>query len=175
VSSRRIALGRPGMAITLNGVAQGYATDLANDILRGHGVRDALIDTGELGARGEREPARPWTVGIQHPRKPDAIVAAVAMDGRFLATSGDYATAFTDDFVWNHIFDPHTGRSPGGVSSAVVAAASGMEADGLTKPMMVLDRTRAQALLSRFPGAGAVWIDKGGEIVASLRLPLIAA
>lgn len=175
VSPRRVALGRPGMAITLNGVAQGYAADLAHDILRGHGIEDALIDTGEYGAEGRKQPGQPWTIGIQHPRRPDAIVASVAMDGRFLATSGDYATAFSADFVWNHIFDPHTGRSPGALSSAVVAAGSGMEADGLTKPMMVLELARARALLSQYPGAGAVWIDKAGEIVASHLLPLTLA
>jgi thiamine biosynthesis lipoprotein len=97
------------------------------------------------------------------------------MDGRFLATSGDYATTFSEDFSSNHIFDPRTGRSPSGLSSAVVAAATGMEADGLTKPMMVLDLPRAQELLARFPGAGAVWVDKGGRIAASRGIRLVEA
>jgi len=94
------------------------------------------------------------------------------MDGRFLATSGDYATPFTDDFVHHHIFDPRTGDSPGGLSSVVVAAGSGMEADGLTKPMMVLERSLAKALLSRFPGSGAAWIDKSARIAGSQDLLL---
>jgi thiamine biosynthesis lipoprotein len=89
------------------------------------------------------------------------------MDGRFLATSGDYATSFTEDFAHHHIFDPRTGDSPGEFSSVVVAAGSGMEADGLTKPMMVLERSRALALLSQFPGSGAAWIDKSARIVES--------
>ncbi len=167
VSPRRIALGRPGMSITLNGIAQGYAADLASSVLRERGVADALIDTGEWGAAGARQPRQPWTVGIQHPRDPGALLAAVAMDGRFLATSGDYAAPFSDDRRYHHIFDPRTGVSPPGLSSVVVAAASGLEADGLTKPLMVLEHGRAKALLSRFPGAGAVWIGKDGRIVAS--------
>jgi FAD:protein FMN transferase len=172
VSARRITLGRSGMSITLNGVAQGYAADLALAALRERGVHDALIDTGEFGAAGERRPQQPWTIGIQHPRIADAVIATVAMDGRFLATSGDYATTFTDDFVHHHIFDPHTGDSPGELSSVSVAAGSGMEADGLTKPMMVLDRSRARALLSQFPGSGAAWIDKSARIVESQGLLL---
>ncbi len=174
VSARRIALGRPGMSITLNGVAQGYAADLALGVLSERGIRDALIDTGEYGAQGARQRGQPWTLGIQHPRDPDAVIAAVAMDGRFLATSGDYATTFTDDYLYNHIFDPRTGVSPPGLSSVAVAAASGMEADGLTKPLMVLEQARAQALLARFPGAGAVWIDKDSRIVASQAMRLIS-
>jgi FAD:protein FMN transferase len=173
VSSRRIALGRPGMSVTLNGVAQGYAADLALRRLRERGIQDALIDAGEYGAEGERQPRRPWTVGIQHPRAPDAVVAAVAMDGRFLATSGDYATTFSDDFVHHHIFDPRTGQSPRGLSSVAVAAATGMEADALTKPMMVLEPSKARALLSSFAGAGALWIDKQGRIVASQGMRLV--
>jgi thiamine biosynthesis lipoprotein len=172
VSARQIALGRAGMSITLNGVAQGYAADLALAALRERGVHDAIVDTGEFGAEGERRARQPWTIGIQHPRTADAVIATVAMDGRFLATSGDYATAFTDDFVHHHIFDPRTGDSPRELSSVVVAAASGIEADGLTKPMMVLERARARALLSQFPGAGAAWIDKSARIVGSQDLLL---
>ena len=175
VSARRITLGRTGMSITLNGVAQGYAADLALAALRERGVHDALIDTGEFGAEGERQPRQPWTIGIQHPRIADAVIATVAMDGRFVATSGDYATPFTDDFVHHHIFDPHTGDSPRELSSVVVAARTGMEADGLTKPMMVLERSRAQALLSQFPGSGAAWIDKSARIAGSQDLLLRTA
>lgn len=173
VSPRRIALARPGMGITLNGVAQGYAADLALAALRERGVEDALIDAGEHGAEGSRQAGQPWTVGLQHPRDPEAVLAAVQMDGRFLATSGDYATPFTADLSSHHIFDPHTGRSPPGLSATVVAAATGMEADGLTKPLMVLDLGRARRLLDQYPGAGAAWIDKRARVVATTRLRLL--
>jgi thiamine biosynthesis lipoprotein len=172
VSPRRLSL-RPGMSITLNGIAQGYAADLASAILRERGVHDALIDAGEYGAEGARQPGHPWTVGVQHPRDPSALLGAIAMDGRFLATSGDYETSFSEDRLYHHIFDPHTGVSPTRWSSVVVAAATGLEADGLTKPMMVLDRERARALLSRFSGAGAVWIGKDGRIAASRNVPIL--
>jgi hypothetical protein len=41
--------------------------------------------------------------------------------------------------------------------------------------MMVLDLDHAQALLSQFPGAGAVWVGKDGRVVASRDLPLAPA
>jgi thiamine biosynthesis lipoprotein ApbE len=56
----------------------------------------------------------------------------------------------------------------------VVAAASGMEADALTKPMMILEQGRAEALLAEFRGAGAVWIDKDGRIAAARGMKLVA-
>jgi thiamine biosynthesis lipoprotein len=169
VSARRISLA-PGMSITLNGLVQGYAADVAFESLAHDGVQDALIDAGEFGALGSNPSGQPWHVGIQHPRDASALIGVVPMDGRFLATSGDYSTRFTDDCTLNHIFDPHTGVSPPALSSAVVAAASGLLADGLTKPMMVLDLPAAQRLLDRYPDAGAVWIDKSARIVATRNL-----
>ncbi len=160
------------MGITLNGVAQGYAADLALAALRARGIADAILDTGEHGAEGARQPGEPWTIGLQHPRDPGAVVAAVEMDGRFVAVSGDYETPFSDDLRYHHVFDPHTGVSPAALSSVAVAAPTGMEADGLTKPMMVLDLAGARRLLAEFPGAGAVWIDKEARIVAAQDLKL---
>jgi thiamine biosynthesis lipoprotein len=173
VSPRRIALRRPGMAITLNGVAQGYATDLAVEALRARGIRDLLVDAGEHGAGGARQPGAPWTVGLQHPRSPGALLGAVALDGRALAVSGDYATSFSADHRHHHIFDPATGVSPPALSSVAVAAGSALVADGLTKPLMVLDRARALALLARFPGAGALLFDKSARLVAARGLLLL--
>lgn len=171
VSPRRVRLGRAGMAVTLNGVAQGYAADLAAEALRERGVRDALVDAGEHGAAGTRQPGEPWRIGVRHPRRPAALLGAVEMDGRFVAVSGDYATPFSEDLRHHHLFDPRTGLSPPDRSCAVVAAATGLEADGLTKAMMVLDPPRARALLARFPGAGAVLVGKDGRVAAEgLRL-----
>jgi thiamine biosynthesis lipoprotein len=168
-NSRRVRL-PPRRSITLNGLVQGYAADVAFDSLAQDGVLDALIDAGEYGALGSNPAGRPWRVGIQHPRDPSALIGAVPMDGRFLATSGDYSMSFSDDFRLNHIFDPHTGVSPLRFSSVAVAAGSGLVADGLTKPMMVLDLAAGQRLLGRYPGAGAVWIDKSSRIVATRNL-----
>jgi thiamine biosynthesis lipoprotein len=155
-----VRLLRKGMSITLNGVAQGYAADLAMQALRAHGVSDALIDTGEWGAQGVNQQDHPWTVGVAHPRQSDALIASIPMDGRFVSTSGDYATAFTSDFVRHHIFNPLSGVSPTQWASVVVAAPTGLEADGLSTALMVLDETRGRALLAQTPGADALWIDK---------------
>jgi thiamine biosynthesis lipoprotein ApbE len=61
------------------------------------------------------------------------------------------------------------------LSSVVVAASTGIEADGLTKPLMVLERSRAQALLSHFPGSGAAWIDKNARVAGSQDLSFALA
>ena len=47
----RIAL-PPGMAITLNGIAQGFITDRIADLLRNEGFEHAMVDLGEWRALG---------------------------------------------------------------------------------------------------------------------------
>jgi thiamine biosynthesis lipoprotein len=157
----RVVLARPGMAITLNGLAQGYATDLALAALRRQGIRHALVDTGEYGALG-RTDGRPWRLGIRDPRHEDALAASVVLDGRCVATSGDYASAFTSDLRHHHIFDPASGDSPTELASVTVLAPTGLEADGLSTAFMVMGARRSHALAAHLPGVDLLTIGKDG-------------
>jgi thiamine biosynthesis lipoprotein len=168
--SGRVALGRSGMAITLNGLAQGYAADLALAALRRHGIRHALVDTGEYGALGRAE-GRPWTLGIRDPRAEEGLAARLVLDGRCAATSGDYAAAFTPDRLHHHIFDPATGDSPLELSSVTVLAPTGLEADGLSTAFMVLGARRAHTLAARLPGVDLLTIGKDGAAWKSAGFP----
>ena len=165
---------RRGTAVTLNGIAQGYASDVATAILAAAGIRDALVDTGEFGAAGSNPHHQPWTLGLQHPRDARRMIATIRMDGRFLATSGDYATRFSADFRHHHVLDPRTGLSPPSFSSVAVAARSGMIADGLATALMVLDAEAGRRLLARYPGSDAVWIDKSMKLFATPGMPVVA-
>jgi thiamine biosynthesis lipoprotein len=73
VGPRRIALMRPGMGVTLNGVAQGYITDRITDILRTHGCDRTFANLGcsEISALGRHANGRPWRVGLADPRQPE--------------------------------------------------------------------------------------------------------
>jgi thiamine biosynthesis lipoprotein len=157
----RVVLARKGMAITLNGLAQGYATDLALAALRRHGIRHALVDTGEYGALG-RTGGRPWHLGIRDPRNEEAVAASLVLDGRCVATSGDYASAFTSDLRHHHIFDPASGDSPTELASVTVLAPTGLEADGLSTAFMVMGARRAHALAAHLPGVDLLTIGKDG-------------
>ena len=170
VGARRVRLG-PGMGITLNGIAQGFATDRVLDVLRQHGIESALVDTGELGTVGNKESGAPWTVGIQDPRRSDAFVSIATLDGRSLATSGDYATAFSADFSYHHIFDPATGRSPQAFRSVSVVASSGLDADALSTAAFVLGLPNGLRLIDEWPGADALFVLKDGSVQATAGFP----
>ncbi len=167
----RVTVGT-GMSITLNGIAQGYAADRTMAVLRRHGIEHALVNAGELAAIGRNAEGKPWTVGIQHPRNKDAFVAVASLDGRCMATSGDYATTFTADFMNHHIFDPATGHSPQSLMSASVVCSSACLADALSTAIFVLGPERGLALVESIPGADLLLVRRDGQQIATKGFPV---
>ena len=172
--ARRVALA-PGMAITLNGLAQGYAADMALAAVQAHGIRHALLDTGEFVARGRKRAHQPWALGVRDPREPQALAATLFINGCGVATSGDYEAIFTPDYRHHHIFDPAAGDSPRELASVTVMAPTGMLADGLSTACMVLGRERAALLAASLPGVDLLAIDKQGRQWRSAGFPSQAA
>ncbi|MES2900633.1 MAG: FAD:protein FMN transferase [Pseudomonadota bacterium] len=174
VTTREVVLEQPGMAVTLNGLAQGYAADLALAALRARKIEHALVDAGEFAADGSKPGPQPWSIGVADPRDRENIARTLRMDGRSVATSGDYATAFTPDFIHHHIFDPATGLSPPELSSVTVVAPSAMLADGLSTTCMVLGARRAHGLVARMPMVDLMTINKRGLLWKSPGFPASA-
>ena len=167
-----VRLWPPGMAITLNGIAQGYATDRVLATLRSAGVEHALIHAGEHASLGHSARGNAWTIGIQHPRHADAFIALADLDGRCLATSGDYASAFSADLQFNHIFDPRTGYSPTELASVSVLARTAMQADALSTALFVLGPDQGLELVHGTPQCDAFFVMKSGETIATSGFPV---
>lgn len=167
----RIRLRAPVRAVTLNGIAQGFAADCAVAALRRHGIEHALVNSGEVGCLGRKPNGDDWTVGVQHPREADAYVSLAALDGRTLATSGDNETKFTEDFSKNHIFDPRTGWSPDELASASILAPTAMQADALSTTAMVLGPKRTLALIESLPNVDALLVLKNGRVMRTGGFP----
>jgi FAD:protein FMN transferase len=166
-----IRLTRPGTAVTLNGIAQGLAADRVLAVLRDHGIEHALVNTGETAAMGRRADGGNWTTGIQHPRHPNAFVAVAAFDGRALSTSGDYATTFSPDYVFNHIFDPATGRSPTAFSSVTVVSPACLDADALSTAIFVLGAEKGLQLATSIPNTDVLLVFKDGRTLTTKGFP----
>ena len=171
VSPQQIRLRGTGTEVTLNGIAQGFATDRAICALRDHGVEHALVDAGEIGPLGRKPSGESWNVGIQHPRVTDAYLSLAKLDGRSLATSGDYETAFSDDFRVNHIFDPATGVSPQEFASVSIVAPTAMQADVLSTAVMVLGPERGLKVIASLPGVDAFMTLKNGRTLSTAGFP----
>ena len=133
-----VRLPRPGMAITLNGIAQGYVTDRVAELLLASGIERALVDMGETRALGDRPGGGPWRIGLEDPAHPGEVAETVALRSRAIATSGGYGTPFDAHGRFNHIFDPATGGTSRRYRAISVLAASATAADALSTAFCVM-------------------------------------
>ena len=168
-----VFLQRPGMALSLNGIAQGYAADLARARLQAHGIAHALLDTGEWSAWGQGPEAAPWRLVVEEPVLPDQFLEGLQLvsDGRAVATSSDSHSVFSADRRHHHIIDPRTGYSPTAWSSVTVLAHSCALADALTKVLFMATPAQALQQAQRW-GVDVLLIDKTGRWRASSGVPL---
>ena len=161
VGAADVRLARPGMAVTLNGIAQGYITDRVTELLRDAGVPDVLVDVGELRGSGTGPGGRPWEVGLEHPAAPGAGLA-VGLEDAAVATSAGRGGVFTADARRHHIIDPRTGGFPPADRAVSVVAPGAALADALATAVAVLPRSEAAALLRRAGAAQAIISEAGG-------------
>ena len=166
ISAEKIRFLKPGMSLTLNGIAQGYSSDLAREALRLHGIEHALIDTGEWSSIGQSPGAVPWTYGVENPRLIDALVARIVSDGRAVASSSDAHCSFSPDLVNHHIFNPKTARSPSDIASVTVLATTCTMADALTKVMFMAGTKQALAVAKKWQ-VDVIVVDKMGRMQTS--------
>jgi thiamine biosynthesis lipoprotein len=174
LADHSVRLARPGMAITLNGIAQGFAADKVKARLQSLGVEHALVDAGEWVALGKPAHDGDWTLGVANPRDAHALLTGMALQGRCVATSADDQCTFSPDFANHHIFDPHTGYSPTALSSVSVMAPRCVMADALTKVLFMAGWSQALPLAQAW-GVDVLVVDKRGRWQASPGVPLRAA
>lgn len=165
VSDGEIRLDLPEMALSLNGIAQGWAADRVRSVLFAHGVRHALIDCGETTLLGKSPASTAWSFKIESAAvtdSPDVRLPRIVADGRAIATSSDAHTTFSSDHRHHHIIDPRTGYSPTHWSSVTVIAPSCALADALTKVFFMLPRSKVTATAGTW-GVDVALEDKAGN------------
>lgn len=137
VADGRVAFRRAGMALTLNGIAQGWITDRVADLLRADGLRHVLVELGETRGIGRHPEGRAWRIGVPAPDG-RGLAGEVALDDEAVATSGGYGTPFDREGRWHHIIDPATGLPAHRHRSVTVIAPTATEADALATAFAVM-------------------------------------
>jgi len=128
----RIAFARPGMALTLNGIAQGYITDRIVDLLRREGITSSLVNMGEDRAIGAKPDGSGWRIGLASSEAatvPDAVVTII---DRAVATSSAAGFHFDAKGHFGHILHPRHGAVPERFTRTTVVARNAVDADGLS-------------------------------------------
>lgn len=138
----------PDGQLDTNGVVKGWVAQRAADGLLAAGVTDFCLNAGgDVVARGEPEPGRPWQVAVRDPADPDTVIAVVALRDGALATSGTYERGA-------HVWDGRTGSRDVPLVAATVVAADLTVADVLATTVLAMGQDGAQWALAH--GAAAV-------------------
>ncbi|WP_228273607.1 FAD:protein FMN transferase [Rhodocyclus tenuis] len=167
--------GKRGVALDFGGYLKGVALDRGAEILRSHGISNALINIGgNVLALGDRN-GRPWRVGIQHPRKPGPLATLELGDGEAIGTSGDYQRFFElDGRRYCHLLDPRSGE-PATMTQALTiviprAADSGTVSDSSSKPLFVAGAGEWPRLAKKLAIEQVLRVDASGRVQVSAAL-----
>jgi thiamine biosynthesis lipoprotein len=145
----RIVFARRGMAITLNGIAQGYVTDRVVELLRSEGIDHSLVDMGEIRALGGRPEGGPWQIGIQDADDADQLDERLNITDGAVATSGSYGFRFDREGRFNHLFDPSTGQCATAYRSVTVVLPTATAADALSTAFSLMPPAAISAALAK--------------------------
>ncbi len=122
-----IRYGADGMSITLNGIAQGYATDRIRSIIVSAGLTNVVVNIGEIATVGRGPDGNGWPVHVpdgQVRNLNDLAVATSSVTGTFVGSRG-------------HIFRPTGVLSDTLPTTATVIGPSAALADGLSTALAI--------------------------------------
>ena len=149
-----------GMRLDLGGHGKGFIADEVEKVFLKRGVRNALIAlSGDIRAMGQTAEGRPWRVGVQDPRKPEAIITTLELTDRSVSTSGA-----SERFVviqgkrHSHIADPRTGQTAEGISSDTVIGPDTTTTDVLDTGLNVLGVKDGLALVEKLGNVEAIFV-----------------
>ena len=177
---RALADCKAGKILNFNAIAQGYSCDIVAEYLYSIGVKDMLVDIGEIFCDGRNPSGEGWSIGVDNPvdgnDSPGSDLRGIwrsngAAQG--IVTSGNYRKFYVKDGKkYAHTIDPRSGRPvEHGLLSASVVAPTAAEADALATACMVLGPQGARELVEALDGveaylifADGVWTSEGFNI-----------
>jgi thiamine biosynthesis lipoprotein len=145
-----VRFAKPGVEIDPGGIGKGYAVDRVVEVLRGMGVRSALVSAGGSSMYGLGAPPGQdgWRAKIRRPDRPEETAAEVVLRDSSMSTSGTSEKFFVSGGRrYSHIFDPRTGYPAQGMLSVSVVAPRTLDSEAWTKPMFILGREWARRKL----------------------------
>ena len=162
------ALGFP--RLNFNAVAQGYSCDIIAQYLYSLGVKDMLVDIGEIWCDGLNPSGEPWSVGMDRPadREGESEIGDQGLTGVWLSegrpagvvTSGNYRKYYVKDGrKYAHTIDPVSGYpvQHNLLSATVVSSEGAGVADAVATWCMVVGLEEARKLVMEDPSLEA-WL-----------------
>ncbi len=159
-----------GVHLDLGAIAKGFIIDRAGEVLLEKAVNNFIINAGgDMIIKGKKGNDS-WRIGVQHPRKPNEILAHIDIDEEETAivTSGDYERYFLHKGKrYHHILDPATGYPATGLMSVTVKAVDAISADALSTAVFVLGKKKGLQLIGSLADVEVMLVDEAGEVSMS--------
>ena len=168
-----VMLERPGMRMSLGGIAKGYAVDAAAKVLRAAGLTSFFVQAGgDLYVQGRKPDGSRYRVGVRDPRSTNEtdFFAMLEVEDHAFSTAGDYERGFVKDGRrYHHIIDPRTGYPATASRSVTIWAKDAFTADAIDDAVFILGPEKGLKLVDTLE-AGAVIVDAHNKVWVSERL-----
>ena len=146
--------------LNYNAIAQGYSCDVVARYLYSLGVKDMMVDIGEIFCDGVNPSGQPWTLGIDRPTDGNNELGAdiqgifrVPSGPHGVVTSGNYRKFYVKEGrKYAHTINPLTGYPVDhNLLSATIVAPDAMMADAYATYCMVIGLEAARKFIESDP------------------------
>ena len=154
----------PGICpkLNFNAIAQGYTCDKIAGYLHSLGVKDMLVNIGEIYCEGLNPSGKPWTIGVDMPVDGNMELGGQGLAGKWqgdgsgcgVVTSGNYRKFYVKDGrKYSHTIDPRTGYPVNHtLLSATIVAPDATLADAYATYCMVIGLDEAKIFIESSEG-----------------------
>ena len=165
----------PGICpkLNFNAIAQGYTCDKIAEYLHSLGVRDMLVNIGEIYSEGLNPSGKPWTIGVDRPEDGNMELGGKGLvgiwrgdgSGRGVVTSGNYRKFYVKDGrKYSHTIDPRTGYPVNHtLLSATIVAPDATLADASATYCMVIGLDEAKIFIESSDGLEGYLVYADGD------------
>jgi len=160
IEANTIRFKEEGTRITLGGIAKGYAVDEALEVLKGMGIKYALVDAGgDIGTIGSKPDNELWDIALVNPDDTGEHLVDFKIKDKAVTTSGNYEQYFDPEAKVGHILNPKTGYSASGCISVTIIAESCTQADALATGVFVMGAENGMRLVESLDDVECFIID----------------
>ena len=158
----------PDLHLDFGGVGKGWASYQTAQRLKNDAP--GLVDAqGDITVTAPQIDGSPWRIGIENPFDESENVAVINIHEGGVATSGRNARNWLrDGKLAHHIIDPRTGQpAETDVLTATVIAPNVMQAEAVTKTLLILGSENAIHWLDAHPEFAALLILEDGQVITT--------
>jgi thiamine biosynthesis lipoprotein len=165
-STQSVLLKQKGMRLDIGGLGKGYAAEEAIKVLKGYGIKSAMMDAGgKIVVTNPPPGSTGWKINISNGN--DSL-KTMELSNASVATSGPtYRYMEYKGVRYSHIVNPKTGIGLLFHVRTTVVSPDGTVADALATAFSVAGIKKSKKYLQNFPGSRVWLIEKQGDREAS--------